>query len=232
VAERRGHRHERASRLPRRAHRPPRREETLVHEIFHDVVTRYALACVAILFALGMLAIRAWLAKIGDLPGDQAVAARWPDPRTPEPFTELAEFYGTMASPLVAIVTVALTTWIVWRRAGRRYGLGVLIAAFAVVVNAICKTVFGPTQLYATLTPTGVNYPSGHVTYATAVFGYIAYIGLEKRRPEAAVVAFVVIAGMGPARILDGSHLPSDVAGAYLLGLAWLIGTILWVTRR
>ena len=32
-----------------------------------------------------------------------------------------------------------------------------------------------------------------------------------------------LIVAMGPARVLSGSHLPSDVLGAYALGGAWLL---------
>ena len=63
------------------------------------------------------------------------------------------------------------------------------------------------------------------------MFGYLALVGLERRRPEVAVVALVLVAGMGPARVFDGSHLPSDVLGAYLFGAALALGTMLVVTR-
>jgi membrane-associated phospholipid phosphatase len=38
-----------------------------------------------------------------------------------------------------------------------------------------------------------------------------------------AAVVIVIIAGAGPARVLGGQHLLSDVLGGYLLGIAWLI---------
>lgn len=208
------------------------RREPATREVFGNPVPRYALGVVALLLVGGMFVLRVYLAEVGDLPGDADVAARWPNPATPEPFDELAVFYATLASPIVALLTVTLATWILWRRLGARFGLGMLLAAVAIPVNAILKEVFGPTQLYSQLTSEAINYPSGHVTYATAVFGYLALVGLHRRRPEVAVVAAIVIAGMGPARVLDGSHLPSDVVGAYLLGLGWALGTMLWVTRR
>ena len=135
--------------------RPPtaRRREPLVRTALRRRGVRAALWCVAILLVLGMLAIRVYLAEVGSLPGDEQIATRWPHPSTPQPFYELAEFYATIASPLVGLATVLLAAGIVWWRAGVASGLGVLLVALAIPANAALKTVFGPTQLYATLVP-------------------------------------------------------------------------------
>jgi undecaprenyl-diphosphatase len=161
------------------------------------------------------------------------VARRFPNPRTPVDLEQVAQFFSAVATPLVALVTVAAAAWVVGRRLGGRRAAGVLLAASAAAFNSLLKLLWGPTPLWDRITDApGANFPSGHVTYATALFGYFAYLGLERRRPEVAVVSLLLVAGMGPSRILDGSHLPSDVVAGYLLGVAWLIGVILWVTRR
>jgi membrane-associated phospholipid phosphatase len=36
----------------------------------------------------------------------------------------------------------------------------------------------------------------------------------------------VVIACMGPCRVIDGAHWPSDVLAGYCLGLAWTIAVL------
>jgi undecaprenyl-diphosphatase len=110
----------------------------------------------------------------------------------------------------------------------------VLLAFGAVAVNTALKTLFGPTQLYADAVGSteSVNFPSGHVAYATALFGFFAFLGLERRRAEVVVVSLLLIVAMGPARIISGAHFPSDVVGGYLVGAAWLCGVVLWTTRR
>jgi undecaprenyl-diphosphatase len=75
----------------------------------------------------------------------------------------------------------------------------------------------------------GYAYPSGHTTSATIGYGLlaamaIAYLRRHRARAiTAAVVAAVVLAvGVGCSRVYLAVHWPSDVAGGWALGLAWL----------
>jgi undecaprenyl-diphosphatase len=185
-----------------------------------------------VLSTLVMVGLRAWLQLVGPLPGDEAVANRFPNPRTPQWFEQVAEFFDTLGTAGVAIATVAVLAWIVDRRVGRRRAIGVVLAAGAAAVNTLLKHAWGPTPLWDRITPEpGLNFPSGHVAYAAALFGFLAYLGLESRRIEVEVVCLLLAVGMGPSRLIDGSHLPSDVVAGYLFGSAWAIVVVLWVTR-
>ena len=204
----------------------------LLDELVHEPVTRWALAAVALLLAAIVVAMRVWLQVVGPLPGDRAVAARFPSPRTPQGFDQIAGFFAAIGTGGVAVLTVLVATWFVRRRFGARRAIGVVLAAAAAAANTALKHAWGATPLWDRIRPEpALNFPSGHVTYATALFGYLAYLAVERRRPDAAVVALLVILGMGPARVLAGVHLPSDVVAGYLIGFAWLIGVVLWVTR-
>ena len=195
---------------------------------------RAALMTLAALLLASVVVVRTYLAKVGPLPGDHYVAVRLPNPLVPQPVAQLGEFFAALAYPLVALLTVAVAAWVVHRTLGARRGIGVVLASGAVVANTVLKELFGPTQLFAdTVRHSDVaNYPSGHVTYATALFGYLGYLSLERRRPEGALVAVLLIAIMGVARLITGAHFPSDVLGGYLLGAGWLLAVILWTTRR
>ena len=212
----------------------PARKQDLTPPVLRLREVRLGLWALAIGLGLAVVAVRAYLARAGALPGDRYIAERLPSPRIPQTVEQLADFFGALAYPLVAVMTVAVGMWVVWRLLGRRRALGVLLASTVVIVNGVLKQLFGPTQLFAdAVAPSeAINYPSGHVAYATALFGFLGYLGLERRRPEVAVVARLLIAVMGPSRVLTGAHIPSDVLGGYLLGAAWLLGTILWTTRR
>jgi undecaprenyl-diphosphatase len=204
-----------------------------LRERIRDERSRRRLITLAIALGLAVVALRAWVSLVSPLPGDETTGRRLPSQEVPTPLNELAQFFATVATPLVALATVAAAVWLVQAAWGRRRATGVAIAAGAVVVNSALKVLWGPTPLQAELHPgAGGNYPSGHVTYATALFGYLAVLALERRQTRLAVVALALVLGMGPARIIDGSHVPSDVIGGYLLGAAWVIAVSLWTTRR
>ena len=67
------------------------------------------------------------------------------------------------------------------------------------------------------------SFPSGHVAYATAVFGSFACLGWWHRRREVSGVALLLILLTGPASVARGGHVPSDVLGGYLVGAGWLL---------
>jgi undecaprenyl-diphosphatase len=81
------------------------------------------------------------------------------------------------------------------------------------------------------------GYPAGHVLNATAFVGFLAYLAWARMAPSwqrtALLTLFLaVILLMGPARIYAGEHWPSDVLGAYLIALAWLVVPIAFYQWR
>ena len=84
------------------------------------------------------------------------------------------------------------------------------------------------------------GFPAGHVLNFTPFVGflcYLAYVHLAPswRRTLLITILLVLIVLMGPARVYDGEHWPSDVLGSYLIGIVWLIATVAlyeWGRRR
>jgi undecaprenyl-diphosphatase len=75
------------------------------------------------------------------------------------------------------------------------------------------------------------SFPAGHVLNFTAFAGFLCYLVAVRCAPSwqrTALIALLIllIALMGLARIQSGEHWPSDVLGAYLLGVVWLAASI------
>jgi undecaprenyl-diphosphatase len=71
------------------------------------------------------------------------------------------------------------------------------------------------------------SFPSGHVTHVIAFYGFLLYLSIGHLRThrlfrlEAIVVQLIClyfIIFIGPSRVLEGEHWPSDVVASYLLG--------------
>lgn len=82
------------------------------------------------------------------------------------------------------------------------------------------------------------SYPSGHVTHVIAFYGFLLYLTLVAGRTRPAlrpllwivrIVSLYFILFIGPSRILQGAHWPTDVLASYLLGaLMLVVGIVLF----
>jgi membrane-associated phospholipid phosphatase len=139
---------------------------------------------------------------------------------------DAAQAISGLAEPATAIVTVGVIALVAWRRDGLRAAVLVGAIASIVIVTTIAKDLPGR----------DTSLPSGHVAYATAVGGLVA-LQLVRLRLLATAAAVVVLAAlMGPARLIEGAHLPVDVVTGAGLGVAWLVTAEVlgrpWVLRR
>ncbi len=87
-----------------------------------------------------------------------------------------------------------------------------------------------PEEVRVVIAPLGgSSFPSGHVLTYVGTYGFAAYLAhsflrpAQVRRPLVAGL-LLVLAMVGPSRIYQGHHWPTDVAASYLLGLTYLIG--------
>ncbi len=90
----------------------------------------------------------------------------------------------------------------------------------------------------------GTSFPSGHVLSYVGVYGLLASclhtlpMPAWVRRPLLAALC-ALLALVGPSRIYQGHHWPTDVLASYLLGTSYLIGltglyrrVVQWQTTR
>lgn len=90
-----------------------------------------------------------------------------------------------------------------------------------------------PTSTYVHLAAhlADFSFPSGHVIFATVLFGTTAWVvwivwSSSLVRNLALVVLTAPVLLMGLSRIYLGEHWPTDVLGAYCLAGLWVAGTI------
>jgi membrane-associated phospholipid phosphatase len=183
---------------------------------------RYRLLTCSAVLLLAVIAER-WLLVSHLFPGDRWAAAVGMSHKSWLVW-EITRVYQQVGRPLVAIGEVAVMLAWLWRRAGRREAQGLVIVLLASASCGVIKILCGPTPLWMVLDHhVGTNFPSGVVTFMTATVGYIAVVAWRLGHRVVPVALAVAIVGAGPARVLGGQHLISDVLGAYMLGLAWLL---------
>jgi undecaprenyl-diphosphatase len=77
----------------------------------------------------------------------------------------------------------------------------------------------------------GSSFPSGHVITYVGTYGFLAYLAYTLiRDPGLRLTATGTLVGLvvlvGPSRIYQGHHWPTDVTASYLLGTSYLIVVI------
>jgi membrane protein DedA with SNARE-associated domain/membrane-associated phospholipid phosphatase len=134
-------------------------------------------------------------------------------------------FVTTLAdTPITAVVGLAVAGWVWWL--GRRNlalgfaALAAVTALFALGLKATTR-IPRPNAIY-----TGAvefSFPSGHVTFATAIYGVIGWlVARDLDRPWRGLALGCVgglIAVVAISRIYLGAHWPSDVAAGLLYGI-------------
>jgi len=188
---------------------------------------RRALLLAGIAFALLVAGFWAVIALDGTFPGDTGNAAEVKEQHfhglalTP---AHVLDRLGRL--PLTAIVIIVFCAW-AWRAFGWRHAVLAFSTLGVSVLTWVIKTIADRTR------PSGAglstpSFPSGHTTWTTAVFGLAAVLLWQRGHRVWAGTCVVVIATMGPARVMLGVHWTSDVLAGYAVGLAWLIVLVLF----
>jgi membrane-associated phospholipid phosphatase len=128
---------------------------------------------------------------------------------------------GSLAA--VGLRPEAVAETVAWGSAALATGVKVFMDRPRPVAGTDIRVVAGPLG--------GSSFPSGHVLTYVGVYGFLAFLAASLVRPAAprrAAVAMLLglIAAVGPSRIQQGHHWPTDVSASYLLGTSYLVGVI------
>lgn len=119
-----------------------------------------------------------------------------------------------------------------WGAGGLASGLKWLMKRPRPVAGADLRVVAAPLG--------GSSFPSGHVITYMGTYGFAAYLAATRlreragRRPIVAAL-LALLALVGPSRIYQGHHWPTDVTASYLFGTSYLVGLTAayrWVKAR
>jgi undecaprenyl-diphosphatase len=111
--------------------------------------------------------------------------------------------------------------------ARRHWWLWAAVMVLAPIAEGVCK------ELVARPRPGGrsFGFPSGHVTAATAYFSLLAYVMSQRLGDRAFrlwTAAWVAVALVAVARIVQRAHWPVDLLGGAALGLAIASAAFWW----
>jgi len=146
--------------------------------------------------------------------------------RLSNPILDVVMWLVTQTGQVGAVlVTLIATVWFV-RHHRRVDALAMLIGlGGAAALNLALKLIFArprPSLFTPMVVEKGFSFPSGHVTAAVAVYGFLAVLlWREGRYRWAALSAFWVVM-VAISRIYLGVHYPSDTLGAMAITSLWL----------
>jgi undecaprenyl-diphosphatase len=128
----------------------------------------------------------------------------------------------------IALV-LALAGWFFWKR--QSINAFSILSAFggAVAINALLKLVFArprPHLFPPLVVETDFSFPSGHVTAAVAVYGFLAFLLWQNRHRVWAALSALWILVVAFSRIYLGVHYPSDTLAAMAFTSLWLIAVL------
>lgn len=135
-----------------------------------------------------------------------------------------------LGRPPVLWAVTALAVAYTWRHGAHRLTLFLLAttAGGAIMSTAVKVLVDRPRPEvdHPIATAFGKSFPSGHALSSTVVYGAVLLTFLPllsgHLRRAAVVGTVALVLAIGASRLLLGVHFLSDVAGGFVLGLAWL----------
>jgi undecaprenyl-diphosphatase len=140
---------------------------------------------------------------------------------------KILTFFG---SPLWFYVIVTPAVLWVWRQGHVRLAIFLVVTALGGgLLDTVVKEVVDrarPSLVDPVATAHGKSFPSGHAMSSTFVYGALVLVFLpvigRRYRPFVIAGAVILVLAIGFSRLALGVHYITDVAGGFVLGVAWL----------
>jgi len=144
-------------------------------------------------------------------------------------FDTLMKFVTQTGNAGAIVIVLIMAGWFIWKH--RQIDAFSILGAFggAVGINALLKLIFArprPHLFPPLIVETDFSFPSGHVTAAVAVYGFIAFLLWQNRHRVWAVISALWIFMVALSRIYLGVHYPSDTLAAMAFTSLWLFGVL------
>jgi membrane-associated phospholipid phosphatase len=163
-------------------------------------------------------------------------AAQWLHTRLvdEEPAGAVLRFISFTGKPIFLTFAVGLPALWLLRRGARKLVLFLgVVSIGGGIVDTIVKVAVGrprPKFDEPIATAFGNSFPSGHSMSSLVCFGALLLVFLPLIAPRfrhlAVAVTVLWVLAIGVSRLALGVHFISDVLGGYVLGAAWLIGSV------
>jgi membrane-associated phospholipid phosphatase len=212
----------------RNTHEPERKAR--LHFGTHSVLAFAAVGLVAVPFAILILLVRAKSDPVLRLDNDTAESLHAFAVTHPN-VTSAMKLVSRIGSPTAWwIVLTPVFAWLLWRRLPRLAAFLAVTALGSSLLNTLVKATVDRARPHlrdAVATAHGTSFPSAHTQSATVGCGILVLIFLpvvrRGRRKWLYLCAALVVALIGFSRIALGVHYLSDVVGAIIIGVAWLL---------
>ena len=183
---------------------------------------------------IGFLAVLVWVRRNRSAAFDLAITMRMQGRSHPW-LSRIMTIVSWPGFPPQSRMLPPLLAWLLWVLGFRlearfqlaAWGTAVLSGSFKLLMRRTRPSQPEIRVVMASLG--GSSFPSGHVLNYVGVYGFLTYLvhtmvgPAYLRRP---LVSFftILMALVGPSRIYQGHHWPTDVLASYLLGLSYLVG--------
>lgn len=133
-------------------------------------------------------------------------------------------------SVTLAIITLAIVAYLFYRNERIAAAWFLVAAAGSFIITALSKFLFGrdrPDIVEQFAVATSDSFPSGHTLRSAVVYALIAYLLAQTKfcdqKKTMCVLALAVIFVNGVTRVYLGVHWPTDILGAWLIAVFWLL---------
>ena len=176
------------------------------------------------------------VATDGPITGLDDGAARWlnREVRDNEPLIALLEVVSFLGKPIFLVFAIGVPGLWILRHGGRKLALFLAVTCIGGgLVDTLVKLAVGrprPTLDQPIVEAFNHSFPSGHAMQAVVCYGALALVVLPMVSPRARrwiiAATIALAAAIGASRLALGVHYISDVLGGYVLGAAWLAGSV------